>query len=219
MLIIGIQHLPGRLAAQLPGQFAPKGAHLHTVVFLIRFPRRNPGADQHHTLCLWQLVDAGFLQQLIHTGQIGRLNPGKQVIQGQHGMGLAATKVCLQLHHRVTAAPVQTQDRINQQLFQAVGQVGAAEKLQRLAVLGGALALVHLGEVGGELRLLVTATGHILVRSNHLTPGFQVACGAGVQRQTGLLPALTPGLFIKTRAQQFQPESLNCTGFRGRNGL
>ena len=65
--------------------------------------------------------------------------------------------------------------RADEQPLQALGEVGAAEELGRVAVLVRALAEVHLPEVGGELGLLVAAAGHVL-------------CGVTTSRQGLRLP-------------------------------
>ena len=59
--------------------------------------------------------------------------------------------------------------------LQALGEVGAAEELDRVAVLVGAFAQVDLPQVGGELGLLVATAGHVLVRRHHLAPGLEAA--------------------------------------------
>ena len=83
------------------------------------------------------------------------------MIEGQHGVGLAAAEVGLQLHDGLAALAVQALESICQQTSQALGQVGAAEELGWVAVLGGTLAEMYLPEVGGEFGLLVVAAGHV----------------------------------------------------------
>ena len=100
---------------------------------------------------------------------------GEQVVKRQHRVRLAAAEVGLELHHRVAALAGEALHRAYQHPFQALGEIGAAEELDRVPVLVGALAEMHLPEVGGELGLLVAAAGHILVRRDHLTPGLEVA--------------------------------------------
>jgi len=63
------------------------------------------------------------------------------MIKGQHGVGFAAAEVGLKLHHRIAALARQPQKRIAQKLAQAAGNEGAGEKLPRVAVLIGTLAL------------------------------------------------------------------------------
>ena len=101
---------------------------------------------------------------------------GEQVVERQHRVGLAAAEVGLELHHRVAALAGEALHRADQQPLQALGEIGAAEELDRVAVLVRALAQMHLPEVGGELGLLVAAAGHVLVRRHHLAPGLE---GAG----------------------------------------
>ena len=91
------------LAAQLPRQLAPEGSDNRAVGFRHRVPRRDLVADQHHPTCRPELRCLRLLQHGVDSGQLPRCGPGKQVIQGQHGVGLAATEVGLQLNDGVAA--------------------------------------------------------------------------------------------------------------------
>ncbi len=68
-------------------------------------------------------------------------------------MGLAATEVGLQLDHRVAALAAEPAHGVEEELAQPVGEEGAAEELDRLAVLVARLVAPHLVEVDGELGL------------------------------------------------------------------
>ena len=58
--------------------------------------------------------------------------------------------------------------------LQALGEVGAAEELDWVAVLGDALAEMDLPEVGGELGLLVLTAGDVAVGGDDLPPRLEV---------------------------------------------
>ena len=70
-------------------------------------------------------------------------------------MGLAATEVGLQLHYGVAACAEEAPEGVGEETPEALSEEGTAEELTGVAVL--ALAPVDLGEVGGELGLLVAA--------------------------------------------------------------
>jgi hypothetical protein len=100
---------------------------------------------------------AGFADHLLHPGQLRRRLAREEVIQREHGVGLAAAEVRLELNHWVAALPGEPADRPDQQPLEAVGQVGAAEELDRVAVFVAAFAQVNLPQVGSEFGLLIPA--------------------------------------------------------------
>jgi hypothetical protein len=96
------------------------------------------------------------------------------MVQGEHRVGLAAAEVGLQLDHRVAARLAgQASERALEQAGQALGQIGAAEELDRIAVFLGRVAPRHLGEVGSELGLDVTAARDVGVGRHDLAPGLE----------------------------------------------
>ena len=125
------------------------------------------------------------------------------MVERQHRVRLAAAEVGLELHHRVAALAGEALHRADQQPLQALGQIGAAEELDRVLVLVRPLAEVHLPEVGGELGLLVAAAGHVLVRRHHLAPGLEVA---GRRRSRSAVPRalalLAAHLLVEARARR-----------------
>ena len=65
-------------------------------------------------------------------------------------------------------------DAGDQQIQQALGEVGAAEELERgPGILGSAVPAMHLAEVGGELGLHVAPAGHVGMGLNDIAPGHQ----------------------------------------------
>ena len=122
---------------------------------------------------LRQLLDIGFLHHGINADKFLRSRAGKEVIQRQHRVRLAAAEVGLELHDRIAACAVETLDRPDQEPSQAFGEIGAAEELDRLPVFIGSLAEMNLPEIGGELGLLIPAAGHVLVRRDDFAPGLE----------------------------------------------
>ncbi len=99
------------------------------------------------------------------------------MVQREHRVGLAAAEVGLQLHHRIAALAGESLDRTHQQSLQALGKIGAAEELDRIAVLVTPFTEMHLPQIGGELGLLVAPAGHIGMRSHDLAPGLEHPTG------------------------------------------
>jgi len=95
------------------------------------------------------------------------------VVRAPASSASAAAEFGLELHDRVAAPAGQAPHRADQHSLEALGEIGAAEELDRVLVLVRPLADVHLPEVGGELGLLIEAAGHILVRRHHLAPGLE----------------------------------------------
>ena len=124
-----------------------------------------------------------------------------EVEQREHRVGLAAAEVGLQLHDRVAAPAGEPLHRADEHLREALGQIGAPEELDGVAVLIGPLAEVHLPEVGGELGLLVATAGHVLVRCDHLAPRLQGAGGRALDGKPGLLAPFAARLLVEADAQ------------------
>ena len=126
------------------------------------------------------------------------------MIERQHGVGLAAAEVGLELHHRIAAPAGETAHRAHQHRLQALGEVGAAEELDRVAVLVGPFAQVHLPEVGGELGLLVAAAGHVAMGRHHLAPRLEAARDLALDGRARALALFAAHLLVEAQAQQLQ---------------
>ena len=83
-LVVGAHPLERLLAAELPGELPPQGAHHRAVPFWVRVSRGNTGADQHHAPHLRGDLDPGLRQYLVHAGEFPRGDPGEQVVKRQH---------------------------------------------------------------------------------------------------------------------------------------
>ena len=77
---------------------------------------------------------------------------------------------------------------------------------------------MDLPEVGGELGLLVTAAGDILVRRHHLAPGLEAARRRALDRRAGALALLAPCLLVEAQAQQLRLHLLDVVGLRRGDG-
>jgi len=108
----------------------------------------------------------------------------------------------LKLHDRIATGTRQALHGAGQQPPQAVGEEGAAEELHRVAVLLRPLVPVDLPQIGGELGLLVLATGDVLMRGHHLPPRLQTRDRAdGSPAPCGAAP-LVADLLLETNPQQ-----------------
>ena len=126
--------------AQLPGKLAPQSAHLGAVRLGDWVAGRDAVADEDDSVDPRQFGHFGSLHDVVDAVQLAGLRAREQVIESEHGVGLAAAEVGLQLHDGLAALAVQALQSICQQTCQALGQVGAAEEFGRVAVFGGTLA-------------------------------------------------------------------------------
>ena len=205
-----------RRPAQLPRQLAPQRAHDRPVVLRGRIARRDAVAHQDDAPDAQRRRRPDVAQQRLHAGQLARGSAGAEVVQREHRMGLAAAEVGLQPHHRVAAGAGQPPHGAGQHRLQALGEVGAPEEFDRVAVLVGPLAEAHLPEVGGELRLLVPAARHVPVRRDHLAPRLQGGGRAG-EGQAGLPAPFAARLLVEAGAQQLHLELLDVGRLRRRH--
>src|SRR3990172_10797017 len=104
------------------------------------------------------------------------------MVERQHRVRLSTTEVGLELHHRVAALSREPLHRADEELLQALSEIGTAEELCRLLVLVRTFAQVHLPEVRSKLSLLVSAAGYILVRVHHLAPWHEVTRSLALDR-------------------------------------
>src|SRR5690606_23051261 len=96
--------------------------------------------------------------------------------------------------------------------------VGAAEKLDRIPVLGRTFPEVDLPEVGGELGLLIAATGDVGMRRNHFAPRLEGSGDGAFDRVPGLLLLLVPYLLVEPEPEELHLHLLDLVGLARRNG-
>src|ERR1700682_4897506 len=102
--------------------------------------------------------------------------------QREHRMCLPATEGCLEVDaRRCVRVPTEPIDRSPNEVSEPVGEVGAVEKLDRVAVVptGVTAARRDLEEVGSEFRRPEVSGRNIFVGREYLTPRSQ-ARGDGV---------------------------------------
>src|SRR5689334_21399082 len=112
-------------------------------------------------------------------------------------MSLAATEIGLELDHGVAAAIGQPTHSAHQQPTQALGQVGAAKELDRVAVFVRSLAEMHLPEISGELGLLIAATRHVAVGCDDLTPRLEICGSLRLDSRTGAPASFSANLLVE----------------------
>src|SRR6266849_2226627 len=133
-------------------------------------------------------------------------------------MRLAATEVGLELHHWVATLASEALHRTHEQALQALGEVGAAEELDRVFILIRSLAQVYLPQVGGKLGLLVAATGHVPVRRDYLAPGFQGTRSGAFDSRAGAPTPVATSLLVEDGAPKLHLALADLVGLRSRHG-
>ena len=217
LLVVGCDAVERLPAAQLPRQLAPEGSNDRAVIFRHRVPRRDLVADQHHQACGPELRCLRFLEHGVNTGQLPRRRPREQVVQGEHGVGLAAPEVGLQLNDGIAASASETVDCPNKQALQTLGEVGPPKELDRIPVLVRPFAQVHLPEVGRELGLLVPPARNVLVGCDDLSPRLEAGRG-GAFDGSARFPAPFPArLLVEAYPQQLHLEPIELVRLRRRN--
>ena len=130
------------------------------------------------------------------------------MIQGEHGVGLAAPEVGLQLNDGIAAPTREAVDCSDQQALQAFREVGPPKELDRVPVLVRPFADVHLPEIGGEFGLLIAPARDVLVGRDDLPPWLE-AGGDSASDGGARLPAPFPTrLLVEADSQQLHLEAL-----------
>jgi hypothetical protein len=218
LLIVRLNPRERLLAPKLPGQLAPQRPDNGAVRLDGRIARRDLVADQDHPPGARERRGISRLHHHVDSWQVTGRDAGEEMIERQHRVRLAAAEVRLELHDRVAALAGQTPNRSGEHGLQALRQVGAAEELDRILVFRGALAEMHLPEIGRKLGLLIETAGDIPVRRHDLAPGLQQAGRRALDRDAGRLALLTAHLLVEAQAQQFHLDSLDLVGLRRRHG-
>src|SRR5690606_33555203 len=99
--IVMANALVGSLAAELPGELSPEGSYFCAVFLHVGLARGDLVAHQHGALDVRQRLLAGLGQQLLYALELARIRAAKQVVEGEHGVSLAATEVGLELDYRI----------------------------------------------------------------------------------------------------------------------
>ena len=140
-------NIVGIPATQLPRELTPQRVHLGAVFLDAWRPRlqiRSHQGDAPYPQIIQPRI-AGVLNQILYLlRKIVLLGAAKQVVKGQHGVGFSAAEVGLQVHHRASVGvPAEASQSSGEQVPQPLGQVSAAEKLDRVAVFAARLPLAH----------------------------------------------------------------------------
>src|SRR5688500_4319512 len=95
------------------------------------------------------------------------------MVEGQHGMSLATTERGFELHDGVCVTTGETLERVREETLHPVGQIGAMEELDWVAVLGAPLAFHHLRQVSCELGVTEPSGGHVGMGLDYVSPGLE----------------------------------------------
>lgn len=165
------------LAVDLPCEFAPKGAD-GLLAVLPRLAGGKSSAVQHNDSRLREVHQFGLIEQRGNTGQVfqGAFSRSK-VIDGEHGMRLAAAESGLKLNDRVAALAVETAGNGCEQQAHSLGDERSFEKRHRVLIFPRGLAGVNRGDVRGELGLLERAFEHVRVGNGNFSPRFHDISG------------------------------------------
>ena len=218
LLVVGLDARERLLAAELPGQLAPQRAHDGAVGLGDGIAGRDLVAHQHHAPGGRQRLCA----RLLHHAVDARPAPWAQC-RRTGDRAPASSASCRRRNWSGAARPGrrpagEAPHRAHQHPLQALGEIGAAEELDRVLVFVGPFAEVHLPEIGGELGLLVAAAGHVLVRRHHFAPGLEVTRRRALDRRAGALALFASHLLVEAQAQELHLHLLDLVGLRRRDG-
>src|SRR6266571_726199 len=183
----------------------------------MRLGRRKGCAYQNCSPGLRRLRDICGYQDGFDTGKIAGSFAGEEVIEGKHRVGLATTKVGLQLHNRIAACPVQTLQSAGEQVPQTLCQEGALKEVAREAILNHSFTTINLAQICGKFGLLVATGGNVGMGCDNLAPGTQAHGGLSLDGCHCDLARFTPGLLIKTDTQHLLLLAINLAGLFGRD--
>ena len=148
-----------------------------TLVKLQADVRPGAGPDEDGDLRLGETGDPGLVEHVAHAGKGARIaavaGEAREVVEGEHRMGLAAAERGLKPKDRIAAGAGEPLRRRRQHASQALGDVGDLEELGRRRVVALGMARVDGEEVGGEFGLPGAVLDHVLVRQGDLDPGLQ----------------------------------------------
>src|SRR5712691_2718976 len=162
------------MASELPGQLAPQRTYFRPVWLRERLAWRDAGTHEHRSPYHRQSVSAGAADDVLDLlGKLVNRDSRTEVVQRDHRVRLATTEAGLQVDHRGSALAGQPHDRVAEKLAQTCGEECSTEKLDRIRILGGALAMRHLVQVGCELCQSKATASDVVVGLYHLSPRFE----------------------------------------------
>ena len=149
------------------------------------------GADEDRAVHLAESGDARLFEQRRHAVKLLRLvirvGGAGQVVERQHGVGLAAAEVGLEPDHRIAALAGEPHDRGDQDAAQAFRRIGDTEERGWVRILFAALALIDVRQVGGELCVGEARFQHVRVGLADLPPGAERGWRRGLLQRRGSL--------------------------------
>src|SRR5262249_22779990 len=147
LLVVSSDPTECLLSTELPSKLAPERPYHRAVRLHRRIARRNLVADEHDPLHLRQAFGARLGHHSIRAGPIDHRCPGKEVIEGEHRVRLAASEVRLELDNRIAAFAADSPDGTDQKAFQTLREVRPPEELLRVAVFGASLTDMDLPQI------------------------------------------------------------------------
>ena len=209
----GIDRLP---APEPPREIAPQGSDLAAVLGVHRFGRALVGAHEHRAPDLTERLDPSRLEERPHPVEalraIARVRRAGEVMEREHGVGLAAAEIGLKPDHGLPTPSGETRQRRAEDQPEALRHVGDAEERGRVAVLLAALTLIDQREIGGELGIGEARLEHVRVRLADLAPGAEPFRGGGgsSRARTAGAGAVSPPLAV--RSVSYSPSTIAACG-------
>src|SRR5208337_3583049 len=111
----------------------------------------------------------------------------------------------LELDDWIAARSGHAKQGLGEQSAQALGEEGSAEERGGVLVLIGALTLIDLPEIGGELGLLIAARGDIRMGRDYFSPGLQATLRLALGRLERPLAHFGATLLVEDEAHQVHP--------------
>ncbi len=135
-LVCFLHHGVAILPAKLPCELAPECSDDCAVVLPVGLTGRNLVADDDDAANSFGQLAFCLLEHDLQPREILLRMSGKQVVESEHRMGLAAAEIGLQFHHRIGRLPGHSAHRAHEQILQAGSEKRPAKELNGVAVFG-----------------------------------------------------------------------------------
>jgi len=200
-------------SSELVGHLAPEGVHSHSLWLFQADGRVHLRAHKNSAIGYREPFDADLLHHPLKSRNLPRVQaPSNHVIEGYHAVSLSAAKVGLQLHNRIAPNAREPFQAEHEEMFQALCDICPAEELPGIAIFILGIARHHLGEVGGELCLTVSACCHVGMGYGSIPPGLQPDLSVCFCDDLCALPQLPLSLLLETLAHHLPGTGLDFSG-------
>ena len=190
-------------STELPGELAPERAHLNAVIDAW-LRGREGGSDKDYALDGRDLGYPRLRQDRLDAGEFRRVCAGHEVVEREHRVRLAAAEVGLEIDDRLALRFArEALECYTEKVRETGGQEGAFEEGAGIEILGGPHSSGDLAEIGGELRLGVSAGCDVRVGLDDLAPWSQPCNSGALDREGNLALRLLLGRRLPRGAKDF----------------